>query len=90
MLYIERKPALPLRRFVRSLWYASTPFVEQGRERILLTDCPEDRPEQRTAPALMVGQRSVYEIIATADLVDLAGVLFMPGALPAFVGIAPI
>jgi hypothetical protein len=35
-----------------------------------LTDCPEDRPEQRTAPALMVGQRSVYEIVATADLVD--------------------
>ena len=100
MLYIERKPAPPLRRFVRSLWYASTPFVEHRRERILpsgcahivvslsqdfLTDCPEDRPEQRTAPALMVGQRSVYEIIATADLVDLAGVLFIPGALPAFV-----
>jgi hypothetical protein len=99
MLYIERKPALPLRRFVRSLWYTSTPFVEHRRERILpsgcahivvslsqdfLTDCPEDRPEQRTAPALMVGQRSAYEIIATADLEDLAGVLFMPGAMPAF------
>jgi hypothetical protein len=101
MLYIERKPALPLRRSVRSLWYASTSFVEHRRERILpsgcahivvslsqdfLTDCPENRPEQRTAPALMVGQRSVYEIVATADLVDLAGVLFMPGAVPAFVG----
>jgi AraC-like DNA-binding protein len=101
MLYIERKPALPLRRFVRSLWYASTSFVEHRRERILpsgcahivvtlsqgfLTECPENRPEQRTAPALMVGQRSVYEIVATADLVDLAGVLFMPGAVPAFVG----
>jgi AraC-like DNA-binding protein len=32
----------------------------------------------------MVGQRSVYEIIATADLVDLAGILFEPGALPVF------
>ena len=86
MLSIERKPALPLRRFVRSLWYASTPFVDQGRERILpsgcahivvslsqdfLTDCSEDRPEQRTTPALMVGQWTVYEIVATADLVDL-------------------
>jgi hypothetical protein len=50
-----------------------------------LTDCPEDRAEEGTAPAPMVGQRSVYEIIATADLVDLAGVLFMPGAVPAFV-----
>jgi AraC-like DNA-binding protein len=100
MFYIERKPALPLRRFVRSLWYASTPCVEHQHERILpsgcahivlslsrdfLTDCPEGGPEQRTAPVLMVGQRSVYEIIATADLVDLAGVLFAPGTLPAFV-----
>jgi hypothetical protein len=50
-----------------------------------LTDCPEGRPEQRTASALMVGQRSVYEIIALEDLVDLAGVLFMPGVVPAFV-----
>ena len=33
----------------------------------------------------MIGQRSVYEIIATADLVDFAGVLFIPGAIPAFV-----
>jgi len=100
MLYIERKPALPLRRLVRSLWYASTPFLDHRRERVLpsgcghivmslsrdfLTDCPDTGSEQRTAPALMVGQRSVYEIIATADLVDLAGVLFVPGALPALV-----
>ncbi len=99
MVYIERKPAFPLRRFVRSLWYANAPLVNHPRERILpsgcaqivlslsqdfLTDCPEGRPEQRTAPALMVGQRSVYEIIATADLVDLAGILFEPGALPVF------
>ena len=87
-------------RFVQSLWYANTPFVEHRRERIVptgcahivvslsrdfLTDCPEGRPERRTPPALMVGQRSVYEIIATADLVDLAGVIFNPAAVPAFV-----
>ncbi len=100
MLYIEREPAPPLQPFVRSLWYASTPGLEHRRERVLpsgcahivlslsrdfLTDCPVDGSEQRTAPALIVGQRSVYEIIATADLVDLAGVLFAPGALPALV-----
>ena len=100
MLYIERKPALPLRRFVRSLWYARMPKVEHRHERILpsgcghivlslsrdyLTDCLDDGSEQRTSPALMVGQRSVYEIIATADLLDLAGVLFAPGALPALI-----
>src|SRR5205807_43875 len=50
-----------------------------------LTDCPEGGAERRTAPALMVGQRSLYEIIATADLTDLAGAIFEPGALPAFV-----
>jgi AraC-like DNA-binding protein len=101
MLYIERRPNYPMRRFVRSFWYAHTPSVEHGRERILpsgcaqivlslsrdfLTGCPEGKPERQIAPALLVGQRSRYEIIATADLVDLAGVLFEPGALPAFIG----
>src|SRR5690242_5524223 len=100
MLYIERKPTPPLRSFVRSLWYMRAPCVERRHERILpsgcahivltlsrgfLTDCLEGGSEQRTAPVLIVGQRSVYEIIATADLVDLAGVLFAPGALPALV-----
>lgn len=100
MLYIEHKPALPLCRFVRALWYASTPQVGYPRERVLpsgcahvvltlardyLTDCLEDGSEQRTSPALIVGQRSMYEIVATADFVDLAGILFVPGALPAFV-----
>src|SRR4051812_6439092 len=98
MVFIERQPSFPLRRFVRSLWYANAPFVDHRRERVLpsgcaqivlslsrdfLTNCPEGAPEGRTAPALLVAQRSVYEIIATADLVDLAGVLFEPGALPA-------
>jgi AraC-like DNA-binding protein len=74
--------------------------VEHRRERILpsgcahivvslsqdfLTDCAEDRPNERTAPALLVGQRSGYEIVATGDLVDLAGVLFNPGVVPVFV-----
>lgn len=100
MIFVERNPNVHLRRFVRSLWYANAPFVQHARERILpsgcaqivlslsrdfLTDCPEGQPEERVAPALMVGQRSTYEIIATADLLDLAGVLFEPGALPAFV-----
>jgi AraC-like DNA-binding protein len=50
--------------------------------RDFLTDCLNDGSEQRTDPVLLVGQRSVYEIIATADLAELAGILFMPGALP--------
>lgn len=101
MFYIERKPALPLRNLVRSLWYASTPSVEHRRERFLptgcahivltlsrdfLTECAEDQPDRRSAPAMLVGQRSRYEIIAAADFVDLAGVLFVPGATPFFLG----
>ena len=39
MLFIERKPGFPLRRFVRSLWSANTPFVKHWRERILPTGC---------------------------------------------------
>ncbi len=101
MPYIERTSAYRLRHFVRSLWYESTPFVEDRRERILpggcahivvslsrdfLTACSEDLPDRRTAPALMAGQRSVYEIVATADLVGLAGVFFMPGIMPGVIG----
>jgi AraC-like DNA-binding protein len=100
MIYIEHKPAFPLRRFVRSLWYACSPFPKYRHERILpsgcahivvslchnfLTNCTEAGVEQRTAPALMVGQRSMYEVIATEDLVDLAGAVFEPGAVPALV-----
>jgi AraC-like DNA-binding protein len=100
MIYSERKPALPLRRFIRSLWYARSPLMQHRHERILpggcahivvglgrefLTNCTEDGLEQRTAPALMVGQRSVYELVATSDMVDLAGVVFQPGAVPALI-----
>ncbi len=100
MQYLERIPAPPLRRFVRSLWYANGPSAQYARERILpsgcaqivvtlsrsfLTDCPETGPERQMPPGILVGQRSACEIIATADLVDLAGVLFAPGALPALI-----
>ena len=80
--------------------YATAPVIEHRRERILptgcahlvvslshdfLTECREDSPPQRTAPALVAGQRSVYEIIATSDLVDLAGIHFIPGTASVFV-----
>jgi hypothetical protein len=50
-----------------------------------LTNCTEVVEEQRTAPALMVGQRSMHEVIATEDLIDLAGAVFEPGAVTALV-----
>jgi AraC-like DNA-binding protein len=99
MLYLEHRPDLPLGRFVQILWYARSAKLDHRRERILptgrsqlvislsrdfLLDCPEGLPDQRTAPALLVGQRSVYEIVDTSDLADLIGVVFAPAALPVF------
>jgi AraC-like DNA-binding protein len=101
VLYLEHFPAPPLDRFVRALWYAQAPEIEPGRERILpngcvqvilnlardfLLDCPEDGLAQRTAPALVVGGRSVYEIVDCSDMADLIGVVFEPGGFAAFAG----
>jgi hypothetical protein len=99
MLYLEHRPDPPLGRFVHTLWYARCAEREHRRERILptgrsqliislsrdfLLNCAEGQPDQRTAPALLVGQRSVYEIVDTSDLADLVGVVFAPAALTAF------
>lgn len=54
--------------------------------REFLLDCSEGRPEQPTAPALLVGQRSAYEIIDTSDLADLMGIVFEPGVLSLVIG----
>lgn len=99
MLYLEHTPAAPLNRFVGKLWYAQAPQIEQGRERILpngcvqvilnlqrdyLHDCLEGEPDARVAPALVVGSRSIYEIVARTDMAELIGVLFEPGGFAAF------
>jgi AraC-like DNA-binding protein len=68
--------------------------------RDFVVDCQPGRPESTMAPApdhpatpnagasgtpaLVVGQRSAYEIIDTADMADLMGIVFVPGALPVF------
>jgi AraC-like DNA-binding protein len=98
-MYLQREPGAALRPWVRSLWYAQGMDLAQGRERILPTgraqvivnlardfivDCQEGQPVRRMAPALLVGQRSAYEIVDTSDLADLIGVSFQPGALPVF------
>ena len=99
MLYLQHFPALPLRSFVRMLWYARAPQVSHTRERILptgntqvilnlarefLLDCPEGRPERRSPPAAIIGARSVYEIVNTSDMADLIGIVFEPAGFPVF------
>ncbi len=99
MLYLEHNPAPPLRRFVRLLWYARAPQQGHRRERVLPTgrvqvilnlardytvDCQEGQPDRKSAPSLVVGARSIYEIVDTSDMHDLIGIVFEPGAFPRF------
>jgi AraC-like DNA-binding protein len=99
MIYLEREPGPELRPWVRVLWYARGADFGHQRERVLPTgraqvilnlardffiDCVEGVAVSPSAPALMVGQRSVFEIIDTSDLADLIGIVFEPGALPVF------
>ncbi len=99
MLYLERIPAAPLNQSIRSLWYAQAGNVAHRRERILptgctqvilnlardfLLDCPEGRPDLHVPPALIVGSRSVYEIVDSSDMADLIGIVFAPGGFAPF------
>jgi AraC-like DNA-binding protein len=100
VLYVEHQPAPPLNTFIRALWYTNAPAVAHQRERILpsgcvevilnlgrdfLMDCAETRPDRRDAPALVVGARSVYEIVDTADMASLIGIHFHAGGFAPFV-----
>jgi AraC-like DNA-binding protein len=100
LLFLEHTPAPPLNRFVRSNWYARAPQPGHRVERILPTgntqvlinlandylhDCQEGKPLRKSPPAVIAGGRSVYEIVNTADMADLIGIVFEPGRFPAFV-----
>jgi AraC-like DNA-binding protein len=101
MLYLERTPAAPLDRFIRVLWYAQARDVAHRRERVLpsgcvqvilnlardfLLDCPVGESARRMPPALVLGARSVYEIIESSDMADLIGIVFAPGGFGPFAG----
>jgi AraC-like DNA-binding protein len=99
LLYLEHIPAAPLHAFVRTLWYTKAPQLEHHRERVLpngctqvilnlerdyLLDCPEGEAAQPWPAALIVGGRSIYEIVDSSDMADLIGVVFEPGGFPVF------
>src|ERR1700759_497546 len=84
---------------MRSLWYARAGDVAHHRERILptgrtqvilnlardfLLDCPAGQPDRRMPPSLVVGARSVYEIVDSSDMADLIGIVFAPGGFSPF------
>lgn len=99
MVYLEHTPVAPLNRCVRMLWYAKAVDLAHSRERILpsgcvqvilnlardfLLECPETGPALLQSPSLVVGARSVYEIIDTSDMANLIGVVFEPGGFAQF------
>lgn len=101
MLYLDHTPAPPLSEFIRILWYARVRDAAHPRERVLptgrvqvilnlsrdfLLDCPEGEADRRMPPSLVVGARSVYEIIDTSDMADLIGIVFEPGGFGLFAG----
>jgi len=95
MVYLEKPPNPLLRSWVRTLWYCRSPHVSHRRERVLpngcmqiilnlsrsyLTDCGEDgKADKRLPRAIVVGTRARYEVVDTADMEELAGILFQPG-----------
>lgn len=100
MVYLEHIPVAPLDGCIQSLWYAQMPDADHSRERILptgrvqiilnlardfLLDCPEGRQPVRQSSTLIVGARSIYEIVETSDMADLIGIVFKPGGFPPFV-----
>jgi AraC-like DNA-binding protein len=101
VLYLERRPGAPLDRYVRMLWLTRAPGLAHRRERVLpngcvqvilnleqdfLRECPEGAPDVPMAPAVVAGGRSVYEIISSADMADLMGVVFTPDGFALFAG----
>ena len=100
MIYLEHTPAAPLNRCIRCLWYARVRHSPHQRERVLptgrvqiilnlardyLLDCPAGQLAQRMPHSMIVGARSVYEIVDTSDMADLIGIVFEPGGFPSFV-----
>ena len=95
MLYLRQAPSPLLLPWVRTLWYCRAPHIAHQRERILpdgcmqiilnlsrsyLTDCGEDGNGNRRLPsAVVVGARARYGVVDTADMEELAGILFQPG-----------
>jgi AraC-like DNA-binding protein len=100
VIYLEHTPAAPLNRCIRMLWYARVLDTPHTRERVLptgrvqviinlhrdfLLDCPDTSPARPMPPSLIVGARSIYEIVDTSDMADLIGIVFEPGGFAPFV-----
>jgi AraC-like DNA-binding protein len=52
--------------------------------RDFLLDCSQGPLSAPSAPAQVIGSRSIYEIVDTSDMADLIGIVFEPGGFPLF------
>ena len=101
MIYIEHTPAAPLNRCIRAIWYNQNAHPEHRFERMLPSGCvqiilnlahdyfldgPNPQSVHNPAPSLVVGARSVYEIVDTSDMADLIGIVFRPAGFAPFAG----
>lgn len=106
MQYLERPPiAEPLRPFVKALWHSRSSGLAPRRERILPDGCvqvilnlardfiwdyAQPGPPRPISHSLIVGPRSVYDIVDTSDMADLAGIAFLPAGFAAFTAGCPM
>ena len=95
MIYLEHTPSPLIRSCIRAIWYCRAPKIAHRRERVLpngcmeivlnlcrshLTDCGEDgQADGRLPAAIVVGARTRYAVVDTADMEELVGVSFQPG-----------
>ena len=102
MFYLEKPPTPRLLSWVRSVWYCRAPGVPHRRERVLpngcmqiilnlsrsyLTDCGEDgKANKRLPQAIVVGTRARYEVVDTADMEEIVGIVIQPGGFAGLFG----
>ena len=84
MLWYARAPQ-PAHRRERVLPTGRTQvIINLARDYILDTAPSPNGSLVKSPPSLIVGARSVYEVVDTSDMADLIGVVFEPGGLPFF------
>ena len=78
----RRERVLPTGRTQVILNLARDYILDTNQEPKL--DTGDSGPLLKSPPSLVVGARSVYEVVDTSDMADLIGIVFEPGGLPLF------
>jgi AraC-like DNA-binding protein len=85
-MYLQCRPSFVLAPYIETLWYCEGYQGKHRRERVL----PNGRFQliidlaAQSMPALLIGMRTGYDILETARLQSVMGVLFRPGGARPF------